>query len=95
MIGACLLGRLYGIETKDALFRIPIYHNSQNSIRLHRNARNMHISCPQLPKQLSMVQAVLSVSNRYFEGVIYYQNPQGFKRESKTLMPVNKNSFAV
>jgi hypothetical protein len=74
----------------EALFRIQLYHDSQNSIRLQHCSHRARVSCPQLSKQRAMVHEVLALTNRYYEGVTFHTHSEGAVRSVEHSIPVRE-----
>lgn len=58
MVGALVLGRLYGLSAADALDRMQVYHDSRRAYRL-ANDESRVISCPQSLRQIAAVHRLL------------------------------------
>ncbi|GMH94133.1 hypothetical protein TrST_g4019 [Triparma strigata] len=56
LLGAILLGRIYGCTAEEALFRVQMYHDSKVSVKIS----NRSYSCPQTVDQVAQVRAVLA-----------------------------------
>ncbi|CAM9250159.1 unnamed protein product [Ectocarpus sp. 4 AP-2014] len=54
LVGAVLLGRLYGFTAEDALLRVQVCHDAQDSLK-----GQPQISCPQTIAQVQCVREVL------------------------------------
>ena len=67
MVGAMLVGRLYGFKPFDALTRIQQSHDCMTS----EEKRPVPLSCPQLPAQRSLVAQVIAHTNKPFQGVTW------------------------
>ena len=66
LVCGCLLGRLYGLEPRETLFRMQVYHDFIAS----QVRRLVPINCPQLINQQELLSAVLRNTNRVFDGVL-------------------------
>lgn len=66
MIAAILLGRLYGLNTTETLYRIQSAHDCIPA----EFARKLPVQCPQLLLQRHLVDEVLVQSNRQYTGTI-------------------------
>lgn len=58
LVGACLLSRIYGCKTEEALFRVQMYHDARVSVKVSNRA----YSCPQTIEQVSQVREAISRS---------------------------------
>ena len=55
MVGALLLGRLYGLSAADALFRVQLYHDARKTVQDSKRA----FSCPQTVTQRALIERCL------------------------------------
>ena len=65
LVCGCLLGRMYGLTPREALFRIQVYHDCIHA----ETRRQFTVNCPQLIDQQDLLRKVLLGTNRPFEGV--------------------------
>lgn len=79
MLCGCLLGRIYGLNPREALFRMQVYHDCTPS----EGGRSVPVNCPQLVNQQEMLITVLQNTNRIFDGVTLRSklNPETYKNE--------------
>lgn len=70
LIGAILLGRLYGLTPFDALYRVQAAHDSAIS----EANRAVPIHCPQLPIQNQLVKDVLQQTDSVYDGTTQRTN---------------------
>lgn len=85
MLAACLLGRLYGLSTYEALYRVQASHDC-----IPREfERKVSVQCPQLTIQRSLVSQVLNLTNRRYDGTIVRSHPDP---ETHRLAVVRKES---
>ena len=66
LVGACLLGRIYGCKAEEALFRVQMYHDSKVSVKMSNRA----FSSPQTVDQVSQVRRVLSLGQGCYTNLI-------------------------
>ena len=66
ILGAILLGRIYGCTAEEALFRIQMYHDSKVSVQLS----NRSYSCPQTVDQVAQVRQVLSLDAGMYSSLV-------------------------
>ncbi|CAM9942762.1 unnamed protein product, partial [Pylaiella littoralis] len=66
LVGAVLLGRLYGCTAEDALIRVQVCHDARESLK-----GQLQISCPQTIAQVQCVrEALLQMSSIYTDLVM-------------------------
>ena len=56
LLGAIILGRIYGCTAEEALFRVQMYHDAKVSVKIS----NRSYSCPQTVDQVAQVRTVLA-----------------------------------
>ena len=66
-VAAALIGRLYGLKSRDALYRIQCCHDA---IKIYSDLE-VPIQCPQLEIQRRLVHEAIDHANRHFEGVTW------------------------
>ena len=66
VVAACLLGRLYGMNAHDALYRVQASHDCMPC----EFAREMSSPCPALTAHRYLVKQVLELANIPFNGII-------------------------
>jgi len=66
-VAAALVGRLYGLKSRDALYRIQCCHDT---IKIYSDLE-FPIQCPQLEIQRRLVHDAIDHANRHFEGVTW------------------------
>ena len=66
-VAAALVGRLYGLKSRDALYRIQCCHDA---IKIYSDLE-VPIQCPQLEIQRRLVHDAIDHANRHFEGVTW------------------------
>lgn len=83
LIAAALLGRLYGLTSMEALYRVQACHDSAKC----EEERSIPVHCPQLVVQRRLVEDILSLSNRGFQGVVWrsQSNPETYGSETHHL----------
>lgn len=85
MVGAMLVGRLYGFKPLEALTRIQQSHDCM----LSEEKRPVPLSCPQLPAQRSLVAQVVAHTNKPFQGVTWrsHSDPENLTDETHRPKP--------
>lgn len=84
VVCGCVLGRLYDLPSKDALFRLQLSHSSYVSLQ-----NKPAVSCPQSPKQRILVQQVIEDAERAYEGALIrtQANPEIYEFKSEPRKP--------
>jgi len=70
LVGACLLGRIYGCKAEEALFRVQMYHDSKVSVKMSNRA----FSCPQTVDQVAQVRRILSLGQGCYSKLVVKGN---------------------
>jgi hypothetical protein len=80
MATAALVGRLYGLNSGDMLYRIQACHDVTKRNTWHKAETGIHTNCPQLWQQSRLVSELLDACNRHFQGVNWRTrtNPEEF-----------------
>ena len=84
MICACLLGRLYALTPYEALYRIQACHDSA----VRERSRKVPVHCPALPIEKQLVNEILRLTNRVYEGFTWrsHSDPESFSDEHHQLI---------
>ena len=86
LLGAILLGRIYGCTAEEALFRVQMYHDSKVSVQVS----NRSYSCPQTVDQVAQVKKVLSLEGGMYGTLVMKADEAMITYEAKRRMGAPK-----
>ena len=86
LLGAILLGRIYGCTAEEALFRVQMYHDSKVSVQVS----NRSYSCPQTVDQVGQVRKILSLEGGMYGSLTMKAEDATIKYEAKRRMGAPK-----
>ena len=83
MVGACVLGRLYGVRPREALERIQVYHDARVAVK----ASGRVIPAPQSLEQVACVEQLLAINEALYAPTIHRDGAPTNPREVEFVFP--------
>ncbi len=103
VLGACLLGRLYGYTQDEALRRMQRIHDSRQDMqsRIGKSQRNRMapIQCPRTKQQRMLIREVLAKNDQIYRDIARCMSPRGkqaslaYKKNVEQSMPPSMGSL--